>query len=137
MTLNPLPAKQAAARAYNLYNMASFVIGAEVANVKNVGVTLKDARGQAIAQRAVVDCYLSDAATGTPITATAPTSTVAVGTNGAILNAPVADKMFSVITNAQGKFDFNITQTAAPVTYYLVLKMPDGSLAISGPITFA
>lgn len=137
MSLNPLPAKSAAARAYNVFGMVTYTIGAEAANVIRVTGQLKDNRGQAIAQVAPVKVYLASDAAGTTITATAPTSTLAIGTKGTILTVEVTDKMLLLATAADGIFNLDITQTAAPVTYYLVAIMPDGSLAISSAITYA
>ncbi len=136
MTSPAIPAKNAAARAYNAYNLASFTIGAELANVINVAVQLKDARGNVLPAGTVVDVYLASDVSGQPITPTAPTSTLAIGTRGSILAALVTDKMLRIATDSQGRFDINITQTATP-TYYLVVMLPDGFIVVSGAITFA
>ncbi len=130
----PKPAKDAAARAYNAFNMASFTIGTKSGNVINVAVALKDARGQAPQGPVVADLYLSDAAAGTAITGTS--ATLAVGTNGAILAQPVSGKSAKVVTNSAGLIDLNVTQASSPVTYYLVVVFPDGSIAVSAAITF-
>jgi hypothetical protein len=121
----------------SVFGLASFTIGTEGSNAINVAVRLKSARGQNIAQRVNAKVYLSDVATGVGLTATVPTSTVAIGTNGTILRANVTDKMFDILTDASGRFDLTIPQTAAPVTYYMVVVMPDGSISVSGAITFA
>lgn len=134
----PLPAANAAAKAYNAFNRATFTIGAEAANVINVAVQLAEAKaGRNVGQRCVLKCYLADNADGHGLTATVPTSTVAIGTNGEKLAALVTDKAFLILTDASGRFDLNLTQTAAPVTYYLVVVLPDGSLTISSAITYA
>lgn len=132
---NPLPAKQAAAKAYCAFNLASFTVGTEAADTINVAVVLKDARGQAVSGVKHVRVYLADLATGVDITATAPTSTLAIGTNGKIQAVEVTDKVLSILTNASGQFDLNVIQTAA-LTYYMILEMPDGSIYASGAITF-
>lgn len=134
--INPLPAKSSAARAYNTFNVASFTIGTESADTINVAVQLKDARGKAIAQVAKVDVYLASDSGGATLTPTATTSALAIGTNGKLLGILTTGKVCSVISDASGRFDLNIIQTATP-TYYLVVVMPDGSISVSSAITFA
>lgn len=134
----PQPAKQAAAYAYNAFDaLATAVIGTEGSNTINAAVQLKDARGNAVARVCHVRAYLSDLSTGLAITATATTSALAIGTNGAILQIPVTGKMVDIVTDASGRFDLNIIQTAAPVTYYLVICLPNGGIQVLGPVTFA
>lgn len=114
-------------------NAASFVIGAEAANVINVGIQFKDGVQDSI--RACVMCYLSSDANGDSVVATAPT-TVAIGTDGLLIPL-VAGKAFMCTSEADGDVDINITLSAGAATYYLVLVMPDGGLVVSGAITFA
>lgn len=132
----PLPAKDAAARSFDIFQMAAFTIGAKMTNTINVAVQLQDALARSIAESAVCRVFLSDAITGLGITATALTSAIAIGTNGFILDTPVSEEMVDVQTDAQGRFDLNLIQTASPVTYYMVIVAPDGSIIVSGAITF-
>jgi len=133
---SPQPAKQSAAKAYNLFNLVNFTIGAKAANTINVALQLQDARGQNIAQIAHAEFYLSANADGSTFTGTATTSALAVHTNGVLLDILVTGKMASFITNASGQVDFDIIQTASPVTYYLAVMMEDGSIIVSPAITF-
>lgn len=133
---NPRPAKDAAARAFNQFEMADFTIGAEGSDTINVAVQLKDARGRAVAVPVGAKVYLSGAATGLGL-GTATTSALAIGTNGTLLDITTTGKVCSVLSDASGRFDLNIIQTAAPITVYLVIIKPDGGLIISGAITFA
>lgn len=135
--LNPQPAKNSAARAYCAFNLASFTIGTEAADTIKATVQLKDARGQNLAAITPVQVYLSSDAAGGTITPTVPTSTLAIAAKGTILAVNVTDKMLLLACDVNGQFDLNIIQTAAPVTYYLCVRMPDGSLSNSGAITFA
>ena len=138
MPLNPQPAKEAASRAFCAFNLAVFTIPAETAgDTINVGIVLKDARGHVVAGPVVCDVFLSDAATGLGITGTAATSAIAIGTNGYILDTLVTEKMVRVQTDALGRVDLNIIQSADVVTYYMVVVFPDGSIGVSGAITFA
>jgi hypothetical protein len=132
----PQPARQSATRAFNAFNLVAFTIGVKAANIINVAVQLKDARGNNVSGVCAVKAYLSDSADGHTITATVPTSNLAVHTNGVIVGSLTTNKVVELITDASGRFDLDITQTASPVTYYLVVVLPDGSTVISAPIVF-
>jgi hypothetical protein len=97
---------------------------------------LKDAKGRVLRQVAHVRVHLSDVSTGASLTPTATTSALAIGTNGALVNIPVAGKVVDVLSDAQGRFDLNIIQTASPLTYYMAVHMPDGSVSMSNAIVF-
>ncbi len=113
---------------------ASFVIGAEAADVINVGIQLKDADGADIAVRGNVFAYLSDDANGDSVAGTAPDGGVAVGTDGLAIPV-VAGKAFELISEADGDIDLDITESAG-ATWYLILVLPNGKLVASGAITF-
>lgn len=118
-----------------LFSQISQVIGAEATNVINVALTLKSGT-KALYKRCALRAYFADAATGAAVVASAPSGgTPAIGTNGGIIPI-VAGKYFTLITNAAGLVDINITESGAK-TMYLVVEMPDGSLWISNAITFA
>jgi len=114
---------------------ASFVVGSEAGNVINVAIQLKDADGEDLAARANVYAYLSDDANGDSIAGTAPDGGVAIGTDG-IADPITAGKSFRLGSEADGDIDLNITESGAD-TWYLVVVLPDGSLKVSGAITFA
>ena len=113
----------------------TFTVGSESGNVINVAVQLNDRDGNALAQRANVYAYLSDDANGDSITATAPDGGVAIGTDG-VLDAVTADKSFRLTSESDGDIDIDITESGA-ATWYLVVVLPDGTLAVSDAITFA
>lgn len=129
------PAQHNPFMAANVVNRATFVIGAEATNVINVGVTFRDADNNVIAQTAALHCWLSTLPTGLDVVATAPSSGIAIGTNGLLIEA-VADKYGLLVCNAAGLADINFSE-AGVATFYLVLRMPDGSLVVSSAITFA
>lgn len=114
---------------------AGFVVGAEAGNVINVAVQLKDANGADLAARGSVLAYLSDDANGDSVAATAPSGTVVIGTDGLAIPL-VAKKTFLLTSEADGDIDINITEAGA-ATWYLVIVLPNGKLAVSGAITFA
>jgi hypothetical protein len=113
---------------------ATFTIGTEAANVINVAVQLTDGTDD-IAAAANVRIYLSSVATGLDFEATGPDSW-AIGTDGSLL-ADGGDSVIAgqVVSEADGDFDLDITKSGAD-TFYLVVVLPNGGIAVSGAITF-
>ncbi len=116
------------------FDNATFVIGAEAANVINVGIQLRYG-GADIAERSAVRMYLSDDANGDSISA-APDS-VAIGTDGVIIDPYAASQSFMAVSESDGDIDIDITEAGGADTFYLVVILPDGSLVVSSAITFA
>ncbi len=114
---------------------ASFTVGAEATDVINVAVQLKDANNANVAVRQALPWYLASDSTGATPSGTAPSGGTAAGTNGKIIEA-VAQLSGLMVFNATGQADINITE-AGTATWYLVVVMPNGKLAVSGAITFA
>jgi len=126
----------AIAELQNAHLDAAMTVGAEAGNVIAVSIQLKSDKSRAtLAVRRVLDIYLADAATGAAIIGTAPSSGIAIGTNGAVLASVVANKYLTVVSTAAGLIDFTITEAGAK-TLYLVVVMPNGRQVVSGPITF-
>jgi len=116
--------------------LATFVVGAETGgNTINVSIALKDAGGTAIAVRGSVFAYMSDDANGDAIAAAAASGGVAIGTDGLAIPV-VAAKAFQLVSESDGHIDVNVVE-AAGATWYLVVVLPTGKLAVSGAITFA
>jgi len=113
----------------------TFTIGTEAANVVNVAAQLTGG-GDDMASIGVYQAYLSDAATGIGISATAPATSVAIGTDGEIIVTHTAKLAWTLQTEVDGAIDLDITDTTT-ATWYLVIVMPDGSMAVSGAITFS
>lgn len=122
-------------RSADLFERASFTIGAEAADVIRVTVQLQNANAQAVGERAAVWGYISTDPEGDNVAATAPSGGIAIGTIGVAMEG-IADKLALFITNASGQFNVDLTETGV-ATFYLILVMPDGSLFPSGAITFA
>jgi hypothetical protein len=110
------------------------VVGAAAGDDINVTIQLKDAAGTDLAVRGSVFAYLSDDANGDAVAATAPDGGVAIGTDGLAIPV-VADKAFTLVSEADGDIDLTITESGAD-TWYLILVMPDGKLVASDAITF-
>ncbi|MCL4867759.1 MAG: hypothetical protein KJ063_02225 [Anaerolineae bacterium] len=114
---------------------ARFSIGTETANAIPVSIQLKDREnGNELGERAAVHWYLSSNANG-DVVASAPSGGIAIGTDGVLIEW-TNNVSGMAISEADGDIDVVITDTGTP-TFYLVLVMPDGKLAVSGPITFA
>lgn len=115
---------------------AKFEVGEENTNAINVAVQLVDREnGNEIAERVAVPWYLSADAHGDAIAAAAPSGGIAIGTDGLLLEW-TANLSGMAISEADGDLDVTLTETAAK-TFYLVLVMPDGQLAVSSAIAFA
>lgn len=114
----------------------TMVVGVEGTNAINVTIQLQDAGGSDVAFVGHVHAYLSDASTGLGISATAPATSVAIGTDGAIIVEEVAKLAWWLQSESDGDIDLTITETGID-TWYLVIVLPDGSQTVSGAITFA
>jgi hypothetical protein len=118
--------------AANQVNAVSITVAAEAADSINVALVFRDAKYNA--KRGACRAYLSDNADGSNVAGTAP-DTVAIGTNGLAIEL-VTKKVWELVPNANGLLDLAIGENGAD-TWYLVVILPDGSLVISGAITFA
>jgi hypothetical protein len=113
----------------------TFVVGTEGSNIINIAGTVKDAAGAAMAVPCALPCYLADDSAGLDPSTVAPSVGMAIGTDGALIEW-TANLSGMLITEADGTFDIDITDVTTP-TFYLVVILPNGLLAISGAITFA
>lgn len=109
-----------------------FTVGAEVANVIAVDVQFKNGEVDVVTD--VISClaYLSDDAAGDTFSATAPSS-VPTGDDLVIL---ALNRVFLLVTTGtDGKLTVNITEAGAD-TWFLVVVLPSGKIAVSDAITF-
>jgi hypothetical protein len=130
-----IPAKANPFQAANVVDSAAVTVGAEATNAINVAIRFRDANARNVAERVSVFAYLSTDSHGDNLAATAPNGGVAVGANGVVIPV-ITDKAFHLVSKADGTVNVVITDSGTP-TFYLVLVMPDGSLQVSGAITFA
>ncbi len=114
---------------------ATFTVGTEATNAINVAIQLKDGSGVDLARRCALPWYLSADANGDAIASAAPSGGIAIGTDGLLLEW-TNNLSGLVISEADGDIDVTLTETSTP-TFYLVLVLPGGKLAVSGAITFA
>ena len=112
----------------------TFTIGAEAANVINVAGQLIDTSGNALTGRASVFVYLSDDQNGDSVASTA--EGWAIGTDGTLLISDASNQASLLLSEVDGDFDIDITETTGADTYYMVVILPSGRKVISDPIIF-
>lgn len=130
-----VPSKYNAFAAALAVNDVDITVGAEASNIVNVALQFKDAGLNDVAQRVSVTAYLSDDDDGGSVAGTAPT-TVAIGDDGVAIPL-VTGKCFQLISEEDGTLDLDVTLSSGADVFYLVVILPDGSLKVSDPITFA
>ena len=113
----------------------AMVPGTEVPNDINVTGQVNDGLGNDLATATALDFYLADDAAGLTPSTTAPDGGIAIGTDGALIES-VANLSGKIITEADGDFDIDITESGV-ATWYLVVVLPTGKLVVSSAITFA
>lgn len=114
---------------------ATIGVGAEVGDDITVTIQFTDAEGADMATPVAVPWYLSDDAAGLDPATAAPDGGAAIGSDGALIES-VANLSGLMVSEADGDVDIIFTD-AGTLTKYLVLVMPNGSLAISAAITHA
>lgn len=111
-------------------------VGTEAANQVSTQVQVQDSSGNSLSGNYSLTMWLADVNTpGVAVTTTVPDTTVQAD-EGAILVEPVTDKMLETYCNSGGLFILLLGHTTAQ-TWYLHVKMPDGSVQISSQIIFA
>ena len=115
----------------------TFTVGAENTNVVAVGVQFRDERdGNLISERVSVTAFLSTDAEGEVLAPTAPSGGVAVAGGVGLAVPLVTNRVWQLVSDASGQIDLEVTETGA-ATWYLVVVNPDGTLSVSGVLTFA
>lgn len=120
----------------NAPQTCTITVGTEADNAINVQIQLKDTGNADLAVMGHVTAYLSDDADGIGISGTAPATSVAIGTDGAIIKELTTKLAWILQSEADGDIDLTITETGGD-TWYLVVVLPNGSQVVSDAITFA
>jgi hypothetical protein len=118
---------------------AVITVGAEVAHAVHsitCNIQLKDNFGADLAVVGVVQAYLSDDAAGKDVSTLVPTTDLAAGTDGALI-VEVANKKYTLISEADGDIDVVLIKTDGADTCYLNIVLPNGKIVTSGAITFS
>jgi hypothetical protein len=118
------------------FDYVGTTIGAEATNVITVACQLQTSDRRDIAERAMIEWFISDDAAGDSLVATAPDGGVAAGADG-WLSQLVTGKLGVAVCEADGDLDIAITHAAGAKTVYLGFRMPDGTIRMSAAITFA
>lgn len=117
-----------------LVSQATYAIEAEGNDLITVTVQLQDIDSDDMTVPAALPFYLTSDAAGLDPQA-APDAGIAVDTDGALIEW-TANASGLAISEADGDLDIVFGDSGSG-TWYLVLSMPDGSLSISGAITFS
>lgn len=112
---------------------ATFTIGDETADERNVAIQLLDGNDDALTTRAGVSFYLSDDANGDTVVAAA--TSLAIGTDGVAIEY-ISNSAGVLISESDGGIDLTIGDASGAADYYLVLVMPSGELVVSDVISF-
>lgn len=121
-----------------LVSTAVITVGTEAdtgANQILVGVQFQDVDGDDMTVAAAVPFYLADDAAGLDPSSGAPSVGTSISGDGALIEW-TTNLSGLAISETDGDI-FIIIEEAATPTFYLVFVMPDGTLVVSGAITFA
>lgn len=117
---------------------ATITISAEaatVANQRDISITLKDAKGNAINYAEMVELIVFSSSAMTDFTATGGTTGIAAGASGKIL-ALVAKKVFRAISTTAGAIAVTYVDTGTDAAY-LGVRLPNGRIVAGGTLTNA
>lgn len=114
---------------------AEITVADEDTNVRDITIQLKDANGNDIQSRQVVELLVLADANGDAFVTTGGSTGIEIGTDGALV-AVVAKKYFKAISEADGDIDLTWTDTGTEAAYLGVL-LPSGRLVISDALTNA
>lgn len=98
----------------------------------DITITVKDGRGNTVADVFELEFWMSEAATGIGLTADTYSGDL-TATTGAILSALTAKKHWKVVTAATGIFAATLVDSANPTDQYVAVRRPmTGRLVVSG-----
>lgn len=115
---------------------ATITVGAEgatVADQRDISITLKDAKGNAINYAEMVELIVFSSSAMTDFTATGGSTGIAAGASGKIL-ALVAKKVFRAISTTAGVIEVIYTDIGTDAAY-LGLRLPNGRIVAGGTLT--
>jgi hypothetical protein len=107
----------------------AFTIGAESGNARTITAQLKDAAGNALAERATVELHVCADSAGAALATTGGSTGIAASTN-TYLSAILAKKVFTVTSSATGLITVTWTDTGDEAVY-LVVVLPNGKRSVS------
>jgi hypothetical protein len=117
------------------FNCAISNAQGSVANHSSVTFQVQDVYGNAISGYFNLKVFLSDAATGVGLTATTASGGIAaLAGGGTVLGALTTSKAVEVVTNANGQFVLDITDTAK-TGFYPCVVLGGRSVQVGAPLT--
>lgn len=113
-------------------------------NTINVQVQMKDAAGNDVGGVQEATAIISGSQDGTGLVSTAPdgdkgggeSDGVIAGTNGELLTEHVSAKYLALQTDADGKIDVDVVDSAGS-TFYMAVRLPTGHIVVSGALDFS
>lgn len=114
----------------------TMTVATDGSNKTKVTCQLVDIEGASVAQVMNMDLWLSDAATGAGLTATAASGAVAAGSAGADIATLTSKKALRVQTDATGVYILSITDTGK-TAYKVCAQMPDGAVVVGATLATA
>ena len=113
----------------------TYTVGAEAGDVIGVACQFTNLDGDDMDSRVCVRQWLSDGTSGEVIEAAA--TTLAAGTDGAILVEETSNGIWMAVSEADGDLDIDIGNAGGADTLYLNTLLPNGKIVQSAAITFA
>jgi len=113
---------------------ATITVAAESGNNVDVTVQLTDAEGNNLAHSAVIDIFLSDAATGLDVTSAGVDGGISVPATGSLIATLSTGIASKIQTDATGQAIIRTTDATATGTWYMVVQLPSGKQVVSGAI---
>jgi len=107
----------------------SITVAAEITDVRQITITLKDRKGVAINYAENVEIGVYTSAAGIDWVATGGSTGIAIGASGKLL-AVVAKKLFKAISNTSGVIALTWTDTGTE-TFALGVRLPNGRVVMS------
>lgn len=114
----------------------AFTVGVEGSNAINVVVSANGAPGAVPAKLPKLVGWVSDDSDGSSVAATAPTTLAIQSSGRGTLTEHVANKVFTLTLDDNGKADVEFGDAGAD-TWYLVIVLPSGAVQVSGAVTLA
>lgn len=108
---------------------ATITVAAEITDVRQITITLKDRRGVAINYAQMVEIIVFSSAAGTDFVATGGSTGIAIGASGKLLTV-VAKKVFKAISTTAGVIALTWTDTGTE-TFAIGVKLPNGRVVMS------
>lgn len=117
----------------NCADSVSYTISAQSGETRPVAIQLKDYAGNNLTVPTSVICYLTNDKVGIVPTALVDADLL-IGTHGKLVE--LYEKLvYQLVSTATGHIDVTVTENGVD-TYYLVIVLPNGKLAVTDALKF-